>query len=138
MNAFEVYLMMLCDDVITACIFASVFGFIGGIATAIATSIRFSCVVKNADGSYVNDSDYRTWVAFKKWRNTLLPIAFISTFTAVFVPSTKTVALMVAIPALTSPQAQQTYKQVGGDAQQLFDLAAKALQKAAGKNDDKK
>lgn len=53
----------------------------------------------------------------------------------VFVPSTKTAAAMIVLPAITSESATSV---VAPEARELYDLAKDALRHAAGKDDEKK
>ena len=129
MSPFLVYFLMMADDV------KAVFGFLS-IVLGVATVACFFGRAITASMVYESDvreqsSDWRvwqTWVAFSKRVPWLFGVAImISTF----MPGTKTIAAMIVLPKITSPQAIDTMSKESRD---IYDLAKRALTKLA---DDK-
>lgn len=122
MSPFLVYLLMMADDI------KVIFGFL---AITLGTSTAVCFVARAISSSMVYESDIReqssdwrlwqTWVAFTK----RLPWLFgVSLILFTFTPSTKTIAAMIILPKITSPQAIDT---VSKESRDIYDLAKKAL-----------
>lgn len=129
MSPFLVYLLMMADDV------KSVFGFLS-VVLGFATIVCFAGRALSASMVYESDireqsRDWRTWqtwIGFGKLAPWLFGVAIaISTF----MPGTKTIAAMIVLPKITTPQAIDTMSKESRD---IYDLAKKALANLA---DDK-
>ena len=129
MSLILVYSLMMADDI------KGVFGFLAG-ALGVLTGVCFVGRAMAASMVYESDvreqsSDWRvwqTWVAFTKRVPWLFGVAIAA---ATFIPGTKTIAAMIVLPKITSPQAIDTMSKESRD---IYDLAKKALTKLA---DDK-
>ena len=129
MSPILVYFLMMADDVKFALGFLAI---VLGLATAVCFAGRAisSSIVYESDirDQSIDWRVWQTWVALTKRVPWLFGVAImISTF----MPSTKTVAAMIVLPKITSPQAIDTMSKESRD---IYDLAKKALTKLA---DDK-
>lgn len=122
MSPFLVYLLMMADDI------KGVFGFLA-LLLGVATTGCFIGRAVYSSRVYERDvreqsSDWRvwqTWVNLTKRLPWLFGLALIfSTFT----PSSKTIAAMIVLPKITSPQAIDT---VSKESRDIYELAKKAL-----------
>ena len=66
-----------------------------------------------------------------KYAKRLIPVAVLLASISFLVPSSKTIAAMIVLPKITSPQALDT---MGKESRDIYELAKKALSKLA---DDK-
>jgi hypothetical protein len=105
---FEVYLVMQLDTITTA---AGLFGFA---ATCVG---GFVMVV-----GFCEDETWAKWLG-----STVFSLGLFCLLLATFLPSTKTAAAMIVLPAITS---DEVVKPLGDEARGLYDLAKQALKKA--------
>jgi hypothetical protein len=120
---------MMADDV------KGIFGFMAA-TLGIATIVCFCGRAITSSTVYASDireesPDWRvwqTWIVFTK----RVPLLFAATLVvSTFMPSTKTIAAMIVLPKITSPQALDT---MGKESRDIYELAKKALANLA---DDK-
>ena len=107
-SPFEVYLVMQLDTIRPA---AGVFGFA-------ATGAGLFVVIFG----FTEDETWGKWLG-----SLLLASGLLSFLLATFLPSTKTAAAMLILPAIT---ADEVVKPLGNEAKELYDLAKDALRKA--------
>ena len=126
MSSWLVYWLMMADSIKN-------FLFIGGallmcfcVLAAVATAIN--SVDVNDNDIEQKTKDYRLWLGAKTLRNRALAFAFPLLALAVFTPSTKTIAMMIVLPKITSPQALDA---MGSEAKDLYLIAKKALTELA-------
>lgn len=113
-SAWQVYVVMQADAVITSAILAALIcGFVGGALLACGFSDENASVVKIG--------------------KRVIGVATVAAVIATFLPDSKTMAAMLVIPALTS---QQTLEVVEPEAREVYELAKDALREL-GKKDEK-
>lgn len=119
MTPFEVYLILNADS----------FRWLFGIAAAscLMVAIVMSAV---ATDCYIDDDKGKS--CFRHARRILIT-GIASGALAFAIPSTKTLAAMVVVPTITTPQALHTMKKSAG---QLYDLAVDALKSAVNEGHD--
>lgn len=105
---FEVYLVMQLDTIGTA---AGLFGFASTLIGLFVMSFGFS-----------EDETWGKWLGSGLFASGLFGLLL-----ATFLPSTKTAAAMLILPAITS---DEVVKPLGNEAKELYDLAKDALRKA--------
>jgi hypothetical protein len=115
MSPFQVYLLLQMDSLNTG---------LGVLLLLMGAVILFCLIPVFIDGW----TDFQSKGLLKKTCTAFLTVWGL----AVVCPSTKTVAAMIVLPKLTSPQALDT---MGKEGQELYGLAKKALENLA---DDKK
>lgn len=128
MNAWNIYIVMQLDSISDGLSFISL----------LSLSCAAICVIANGldrhafDNSPImlyegEETDLKEkWASRDKARNKLLAFALPLFFVNMFIPSTKTAAAMVVLPAIAN---NETIK---AEASDLYQLAKMGLQKAAG------
>lgn len=125
MSPFLVYLMFQIDSI------SSLLIIVGSLCVAALLPLGFAAF-RTADFSWDDkDAIAAHNVTGKKWMKKCVALAACCLVTAAFMPSTKTIAAMIVLPKITSPQAIDTMSKESRD---IYDLAKKALTKLA---DDK-
>lgn len=112
---FEVYLVMQLDTISNVSLFALC---ILGLTFAILSGTA---------GMMYADGDKEDSAALKRVLRKIFPYLLVSLMVSTFLPSTKTAAAMIVLPALTS---DEVVKPLGNEARELYDLAKQALKKA--------
>ena len=120
MSPFLVYILFQADSISAALIFVAV---VAGIAFCLAVPVK-------AMAESAMDKDEDAAATYKVSRVVIWVCPFLIA-AGVLMPSTKTIAAMVVLPKITSPQAIDTMSKESRD---IYDLAKKALTKLA---DDK-
>lgn len=120
MSPFLVYLLFQADSISEALTFIAV---IAGLAFCIAVPTK-------ALAKFDMDKDEGVALVYKMSRAAIWVCPFLIA-AATFMPSTKTIAAMIVLPKITSPQAIDTMSKESRD---IYDLAKRALTKLA---DDK-
>ena len=129
MSPFLVYLMMQADTIGKMLLVLAV---LLGLASIVTCVIRVAVANDVAEEDIKNETKYwRIWTTAKSIQRKVLVSFLVSLAAATCMPSTKTVALMVVLPKLTSPKAMDA---MGTEAADLYKLAKEALHKLA---DDK-
>ena len=124
MSPFLVYLMFQADNI------SILFGILAAM-TALA-GVALVCCACQSIYSWENKDDVRAIKAkTARAAKVAIPAAFFLFAAALLIPSTKTIAAMVVLPKLTSPQALDAMSKESRD---IYDLAKRALTKLA---DDK-
>lgn len=113
-SAFDVYLVMQLDSIVST---ATIFAIIAGLASVLNLVIG---VIASIDEE---DFAPRLLRSGKLCLSACLVFAAVATLT----PSTKTMAAMIVLPALTSDEVVQPVKK---EAAELYDLAKQALRQA--------
>jgi hypothetical protein len=124
MSPFLVYLLFQADSI--GAMFAA-FASITGIAGVLFLVGSFESICSWDDKEVLAQSKINR----AKYAKRLIPIAMVLATAAFLVPSPKTIAAMIVLPKITSPQAIDTMSKESRD---IYDLAKKALTKLA---DDK-
>jgi|ERR1700761_727452 len=128
MSPFLVYLMMQADSITNALVVISIITgclFVFGIAIYVITK---GCADHDAEAESVN----RAIASPLKYVSIVFGISMLMD---ALMPSTKTIALMVVLPKVTSPQAIDA---MGSEAKDVYLLAKDALRTLAKDGSDKK
>src|SRR6185312_11361876 len=113
MSPFLVYLLFQADSISSALTLIAV---VAGIAFCIAVPIK-------AAAKCDMDTDEGAALAYKMSRFAIWVCPFLIA-AGIFMPSTKTIAAMIVLPKITSPQAIDT---VSKESRDIYELAKKAL-----------
>ena len=117
MSPFLVYLLMMADDIKTLlCVSGGVCTFVFFVVTA---TRAFSC-----KASWTPAKEFDAWMTRLRSFSRAFMVAPLVLFIGVMAPSTKTIAAMIVLPKITSPQAIDT---VSKESRDIYELAKKAL-----------
>lgn len=113
MSPFLVYLLFQSDSISAA---LTIIAVIAGLAFCIAVPVKMAA-------KFDMDTDDGAAIAYKTSRAAIWVCPFLIA-AGIFMPSTKTIAAMIVLPKITSPQAIDTMSKESRD---IYDLAKKAL-----------
>jgi anaerobic C4-dicarboxylate transporter len=119
-DAWDVYWIMQLDQIRGGMM---VFSIIFGVALAIGALVG-AVVVFDTYGNDKNDAKQ----TFKRWMSSGVAVFVVSFLLASLLPSSKTAAAMIVLPAITSDTVVQT---VAPEARELYELAKDALRSVA-------